>query len=74
MSKPFTAAAPIRPQLHVPALSINQVLPWLIFAGLLLLLALYFLSSEQGATYLIPGNAVHEWLHDGRHLLGYPCH
>lgn len=55
-------------------LPIRQVLPWLLFAGLLLLVAWYFVSAEQGATSLIAGNAVHEWLHDGRHLLGLPCH
>ena len=27
-----------------------------------------------GATSLLNGTAVHEWTHDGRHLLGFPCH
>jgi hypothetical protein len=58
----------------VPPFSLSAVLPWLIFASLLLLVALYFLSTEQGATSLLSGTAVHEWLHDGRHLLGFPCH
>ena len=58
----------------VPPLSLSAVLPWLIFAGLLLLVALYFLATEQGATSLLSGTAVHEWLHDGRNLLGFPCH
>jgi Probable cobalt transporter subunit (CbtB) len=58
----------------VPPFSLSAVLPWLIFAGLLLLVALYFVSTEQGATSLLSGTAVHEWLHDGRHLLGFPCH
>ena len=58
----------------VPTLSLGQVLPWLIFAGLLLLVAMYFVSAEQGATSLLSGTAVHEWVHDGRHLLGFPCH
>ena len=53
---------------------VRQVLPWLLFAGLLLLVGWYFVSAEQGATSMIAGNAVHEWLHDGRHLLGFPCH
>ena len=38
------------------------------------LLALFFVSTDQGATSLISGTAIHEWVHDGRHLLGYPCH
>ena len=35
---------------------------------------MYFVSAEQGATSLLSGTAVHEWVHDGRHLLGFPCH
>lgn len=58
----------------VPPFSVRQVLPWLLFAGLLLLVGLYFVSAEEGATALLAGNAVHEWVHDGRHLLGFPCH
>ncbi len=50
------------------------MLPWLIFTVLLFSVALYFISAEQGATALFAGNAVHEWTHDGRHLLGFPCH
>ena len=57
-----------------PAFTLGQVLPWLIFAALLTLVALYFVGAEEGAFALLAGNAVHEWTHDGRHLLGLPCH
>jgi len=50
------------------------LLPWVVFAGLLCLLALYFVGAEEGATSLISGMYVHEFVHDGRHLLGFPCH
>ena len=53
---------------------VSQVLPWAIFAGLLLMLAIYFVGAEEGATSLIRGMYVHEFVHDGRHLLGFPCH
>lgn len=56
------------------ALPLRDVLPWLAFAGLLCLLALYFVGAEQGATALVDGHSVHEFVHDGRHLLGFPCH
>jgi hypothetical protein len=42
--------------------------------SVLFLVAWYFVSTEQGATSLFAGTAVHEWVHDGRHLLGFPCH
>lgn len=57
-----------------PRLGIGELLPWLAFAALLALATLYFVSAEQGATALLSGTAVHEWMHDGRHLLGFPCH
>ncbi|TAV98379.1 CbtB-domain containing protein [Rhizobium ruizarguesonis] len=63
--QPAPSAVPISPQ---------ELLPWTFFVGLLLLMALYFVGAEQGATSLIHGYVVHEFVHDGRHLLGFPCH
>jgi hypothetical protein len=48
--------------------------PWLLFAGLIALIVIYFVGAEQGATSLISGHWVHEFTHDGRHMLGFPCH
>lgn len=56
------------------AAPLSQILPWAAFAGILLLLAAYFVGAEQGAVSLIAGNQVHEFVHDARHLLGFPCH
>jgi hypothetical protein len=57
-----------------PTIPVNELLPWAMFGGLLMLLAIYFVGAEQGATALIHGRYVHEFVHDGRHLLGFPCH
>lgn len=57
-----------------PAIPLGQVAPWALFFGLLALLALFFVSADQGAVSIPSGTLVHEWVHDGRHLLGYPCH
>jgi hypothetical protein len=63
-----------RPEVvHPPAISLREIWPWLLFAAALLLL-LYGVGVDEGATTLIPGRIVHEWVHDGRHLLGFPCH
>ncbi len=56
------------------AIPIRQTIPWLVFGGLLFMLAVYFVGAEEGATSLVKGMAVHEFVHDGRHLLGFPCH
>ncbi len=77
MTDTAITAAPTAPRLlptALPPFGVGQVLPWLLFAGLLVLVGLYFVSAEEGATALFAGTAVHEWLHDGRHLLGFPCH
>jgi len=58
----------------LPTIPVSELLPWAMFGGLLMLLAIYFVGAEQGATALIHGRNVHEFLHDGRHLLGFPCH
>lgn len=55
-------------------IAVRELLPWAVFVGLLLLLAIYFVGAEQGATAIFKGMYVHEFVHDGRHLLGFPCH
>ena len=42
--------------------------------GLALLALIYFVGVDEGAASVVPGHFVHEWVHDGRHLLGFPCH
>jgi hypothetical protein len=64
----------LAPSASPAAIPTEEVLRWAIFVGLLLLIAIYFVGAEQGATSLIKGMYVHEFLHDGRHLLGFPCH
>lgn len=52
---------------------LRQAWPWMLF-GFAFLAMIYFIALDQGALAVIPGFEVHEWLHDGRHLLGFPCH
>jgi hypothetical protein len=67
--------AAVAPQpVAIPPIPVREVLPWALFGGLLMLLAIYFVGAEQGATALLHGTMVHEFVHDGRHLLGFPCH
>lgn len=43
--------------------------------AVLALLVLYFVGMDQGATSVFGSDThVHEFLHDARHLLGFPCH
>jgi hypothetical protein len=63
----------LAPDFAPAAIPLREILPWVLFAPLLLI-AIYFVGAEEGATSLIPGMYVHEFVHDGRHLLGFPCH
>lgn len=62
------------PVAHPVAIPVREILPWAIFAGLLLMLGIYFVGVEEGATAVFNGMNVHEFVHDARHLLGFPCH
>jgi hypothetical protein len=64
-------AAPAR-SLAVPALSPRLLAAALLSVGLMLLLA-YLVGFDQGAVSQ-SGMYLHELMHDGRHLLGVPCH
>lgn len=68
------AEAVVRPVLEPVAIPVRELMPWAIFASVLFLLMLYFVSAEQGAVSFFSGMYVHEFVHDGRHLLGFPCH
>ena len=45
------------------------------FTVLLALLAYYFIGVDEGMTSVFGHTmVVHEWVHDARHFLGFPCH
>jgi putative cobalt transporter subunit CbtB len=70
-----SSAVPVAgPAVEVPSIPFREIVPWAVFFGLLALLAIFFISADQGAVSIPSGTAVHEWVHDSRHLLGYPCH
>ena len=48
---------------------------WMIGAVMLALLVYYFIGVDQGAVSVFGHNMyIHEFVHDARHLLGFPCH
>ena len=57
-----------------PIASARELLPFALLAGIVLMLLIYFVGAEEGATSIIGGADVHEFVHDARHLLGFPCH
>lgn len=48
---------------------------WMVGTVLVSLLLFYFVGMDQGATSVFGNDVhIHEFLHDARHFLGFPCH
>lgn len=63
------------PQVRPVAIPVADTLPWLIGAAVVGLFLYYFIGIDEGATSVF-GNSmvVHEFAHDARHFLSFPCH
>jgi hypothetical protein len=56
-------------------LSAARAALWLSGTVVLALLVYYFVGIDQGATSVFGTDThVHEFVHDARHFLGFPCH
>ena len=64
---PTALPAPVR-------IPLREIAPWAAFVLMLGFVLLYLVGTEQGAVAMFSGSTVHEFVHDGRHLLGFPCH
>ena len=65
---PRTWCAPI-------ALPLSAGTWWLVAAVLFSLLVYYFVGVDQGAVSVLGNDMhLHEFVHDGRHVLAFPCH
>jgi hypothetical protein len=69
----MTAINPSRPS--VPALPISRVAVLLSLTVFFALAAYYFIGIDEGMTSVFGKTLmIHEWVHDSRHFLGFPCH
>lgn len=66
-ASPSTSIDPI-------SIPLQEHLPAIFFGCLIFLTAIYFVGIEEGAMAIFNNMYVHEFVHDGRHLLGFPCH
>ena len=75
MSPAATPALP-SPRVDPRAIAAAAATPaWLAAMTLLALIAYYFIGIDQGAVSVFGSDThIHEFLHDARHLLGFPCH
>jgi hypothetical protein len=64
-------------QTRIRTLDLSQLrsVLWLTGSAFLALLILYVVGLDQGATSIFGSDThIHEFVHDARHLLGFPCH
>jgi hypothetical protein len=68
ISAPTAVATPI-------VIPLSRAGFWLFGTALLAMLIYYFIGVDQGAFSIFGSDMhVHEFVHDGRHFLGFPCH
>jgi Probable cobalt transporter subunit (CbtB) len=68
LSQPSATTTP----LVIPA---SRAVLWLVGTALLALAVYYFVGVDQGALSVFGSDThIHEFVHDGRHFLGFPCH
>jgi hypothetical protein len=68
LSQPVATTTP----LVLPA---SRAILWLVGSVLLALAVYYFIGVDQGAVSVFGNDThIHEFVHDGRHFLGFPCH
>lgn len=68
------ASPAVTAEVEIPTIPVGKLAPWALFTFLLATIVVFFISADQGAISIPAGTAIHEWVHDGRHLLGFPCH
>jgi Probable cobalt transporter subunit (CbtB) len=68
LSQPAAESTPL-------VLPVSRAVLWLLGTALLALAVYYFVGVDQGAVSVFGSDThVHEFVHDARHLLGFPCH
>jgi hypothetical protein len=55
----------VRETIHPPAIGLRELVPWVALAAVLAMLVAFVAVAD--------GSYVHEFFHDGRHLLAVPC-
>ena len=68
MTSPAAASTPV-------VVSLPRVAMQLTFFAFMALVVYYFVGVDQGAVSVFGSDThVHEFVHDARHFLGFPCH
>ncbi|WP_442814675.1 CbtB domain-containing protein [Streptomyces sp. NBC_01198] len=64
-----------RPTATPVVLPVSKAVLWLVGTAIFALAAYYFVGVDQGAVSVFGKDMhIHEFVHDARHFLGFPCH
>jgi hypothetical protein len=56
-------------------LPVSKAMLWLVGTAIIALALYYFIGVDQGAVSVFGNDMhIHEFVHDARHFLGFPCH
>jgi len=70
-----TTVNPSVPAATPVVISLSKARLWLFGTAILALAVYYFVGVDQGAVSVFGSDThVHEFVHDARHFLGFPCH
>ena len=76
--RPRAALLTRRPEAHARgplAIPLSGGTLWLFATVFFALVLYYFIGVDQGATSIFGHDRhIHEFVHDGRHVLAFPCH
>ncbi|GHJ41504.1 CbtB-domain containing protein [Streptomyces sp. TS71-3] len=71
----MSSVSPSRPASLPVVLPVSKSAFWLVGTALIALAVYYFIGVDQGAVSVFGNDMhVHEFVHDARHFLGFPCH
>lgn len=71
----MSSISPTRPAATPVVLPVTKAGLWLVGTAVLALIAYYFIGVDQGAVSVFGKDMhIHEFVHDARHFLGFPCH
>jgi Probable cobalt transporter subunit (CbtB) len=72
VSSPSSTPTAVRTPVVV---SLPSAALWLVGTAVLAVLAYYFIGVDQGMVSVFGSDShIHEFVHDARHFLGFPCH
>ena len=70
-----SAVATAKTRATAVAIPASETLPWILSALVVGLMLYYFIGIDEGAMSVFGDTSVvHEFVHDARHFLGFPCH